>query len=54
MDKGGGSQMQKMRFIYYSFLVSESWTRFILWAYASGSYFCGYFIKSHAGFIVLL
>lgn len=44
----------RMRFIYYSLLVCEKSTLFfILWACASSSYFCGYFIKSHTGFIIL-
>ncbi len=58
MDKGGGSQTQHISedethllFIYSLWEVNSF---FILWAYASSSYFCVCSIKSHAGFIVLL
>lgn len=59
MDKGGGSQMQhisedEIHLLFISSLWEMNSFFFILWAYASGSYFCGYFIKSHTGFIVLL
>lgn len=58
MDKGGGSQTQHISedephllFIYSLWEVNSF---FILWAYASSSYFCFCSIKSHAGFIVSL
>lgn len=57
MDKGGGSQMQHISEDEINLLfISSLWevNSFFHWAYASGSYFWGYFIKSHTGFIVLL
>lgn len=43
----------RMSLIYYSALACEKSTLYFI-PQASGSYFCGYVIKSHTGFIILL